>query len=388
MTLLSTRLAVVVLDATEVTVVHATDGRIVRRVSWSPDIADGLGDALRALTPAPSGVVCVVGLGLLDLAEPDLPPIDAAARRALLWRDADRYFPIEGEVAVALDERCALAVPSARYARWISACDAIAPVRAVLASPSIVARLIGDGTAVVAAGAGERGLVHAGGGRLLSVRRAPLDGRDARAQTDHATVVDSEQIARAAAAWVDAPSATQVLDATHASRFTSRQRRRWMTSLTVAATAVAFLLWSASRARESTHAALRERATALAAQAAPADAALSRLANARTEIDLLREAAGRAASPDAPLSVLAELGRVLPRDAFVQRLEWDGRGWRVDGTADNAPRLVPLLDGDTRFRDVRIVAPSQRFLDVGRPRESFAITFRMRAPSGGVNGAP
>ena len=259
MTLLSTRLAVVVLDATEVTVVHAADGRIARRVPWSPDTADGLGDALRALTPAPTGVVCVVGLGLLDLAEPDLPPIDATACRALLWRDADRYFPIEGEVAVALDERCALAVPAARYAQWISACDAVAPVRAVLASPSIVARLIGDGAAVVAAGASERGLVHATGGRLMSVRRAPLDGRDARAQSDNATVVDSEQIARAAAAWADAPSAVQVLDAAHASRFTNRRRRRWMTSLTVAATAVACLLWSADRARESAHASLSPR---------------------------------------------------------------------------------------------------------------------------------
>jgi hypothetical protein len=49
---------------------------------------------------------------------------------------------------------------------------------------------------------------------------------------------------------------------------------------------------------------------------------------------------------------------------------------------------VPLLDADSRFRDVRIAAASQRFLDAGRQRESFAISFRMKAADGGARGTP
>jgi hypothetical protein len=55
--------------------------------------------------------------------------------------------------------------------------------------------------------------------------------------------------------------------------------------------------------------------------------------------------------------------------------------WRIDGSALDAPRIVPLLDSSPAFDDVRIVAASTRFLDRGQQRESFSIAFRTRSPS-------
>lgn len=384
----SRRFTTVVLDSTEITLIPAGRSRAVEVFPWSPDAPDALGDSIRTRAPSSAGFVCVVGLGLLDIAEPDLPPLDAMSRRSLVWRDADRYFPIDGAVAASLDQRFAFAVRESLFTSWISALESIAPVRVVVAAPQVVAHLVGTGSLVVPAGADERGVLRVKDGVIQQVRRAPLESTDAPRESDGARTVHSAEIARAAAEWADAPVERQLLDAKLAAQLSGRGRRRWVRSAALLAASLVLLMWSADRARDATLSALRAEAQTRSTDAAPAERALTRLGNARTELELLRDADGRSTSPDAPLAVLAELGRVLPRDAFVQRLQWDGRGWRVDGTADNAPRLVPLLDGDARFRDVRIVAPSQRFLDVGRARESFAISFRMRATGGGANGAP
>ena len=105
-----------------------------------------------------------------------------------------------------------------------------------------------------------------------------------------------------------------------------------------------------------------------------------RLELARAELNLLAPQASASAA-----AVLARLGGVLPRDAFVQRLDWDGTVWRIDGSATNAPAIVPMLDGDSMFADVRIVAATTRFMDMGKQRESFSISFQTRQ-AGGANG--
>jgi len=42
----------------------------------------------------------------------------------------------------------------------------------------------------------------------------------------------------------------------------------------------------------------------------------------------------------------------------------------------------------TIWTDLQHLAFSQRFIDAGRQRESFAISFRMRVPAGGARGTP
>ena len=87
---------------------------VVRDVSWEPDAPEAMVEALRALVGAPSAFVVIVGLGFLEVAEPELPPLDASARQALLWRDADRYFPIAEPVAVACANGVAMALSATR----------------------------------------------------------------------------------------------------------------------------------------------------------------------------------------------------------------------------------------------------------------------------------
>jgi Tfp pilus assembly protein PilN len=244
----------------------------------------------------------------------------------------------------------------------------------------------------IAAGENERGEVRVRDGALTSVRRRP---RAALELNTGATVdgqplqtMSASDIAREGLRWSDAPADAQLLAPALAERVGRGRRRRVLGSVALLSGALALLAWSANHWRDAELATLRAQATALNERAAPALFATTRVSRAREELTVLAASERQRTAPDAPLHVLAQLSRVLPRDAFVQRLDWDGEQWRVDGTADDAPRLVPLLDADAHFRDVRIAAPSQRFRDAGRQRASFAIGFHMRASGGGTNGTP
>ncbi len=378
------------LDATMVRVVSRSGGA-AREFAWSPEAPDTMVDALRALVGAPSGIVVVVGLGLLEIAQPDLPPMPPDARRAVLWRDADRYFPIADPVAVVCVDALALAVSAGALNMWIRAIRTVGAVRAIITTPQVCAPLVGTGVCAVPAGANERGEVRVRDGRLESVRRAPAAAPDdAAADTTPKPVspVTPDVLGHAALRWIDAPLDDQLLDPGLARGIRRSRTQRWLASGVLATASLLLLLWSLDRARDTQLATLQTMTTALAERAAPAMRAESRLTRAHDEVALLALADSARFGPDAPLLVLAHLSRILPRDAFVQRLEWDGALWRVDGTADNARRLVPLLDGDAQFRDVRIASASQRFLDAGRQRESFAISFRIRPASGGAHGTP
>ncbi len=407
----------VVLD-TETACVTRSDGdRTGVVVRWSPDAPDALAEALRPLVGAPSAMVLVIGMGLLEIAQPDLPPLSFAARRALLLRDADRYFPVAEPVAVAWSHGFALAMPARLLAAVVRALSSVGPVRAVLTAPEIAMPLVVTGRLELPAGAGERGLLDVVAGTPRAMRRVltahtgvagsagaesallgashterPVD-RHTDGRRDQVVapvrVVTSAELGRDALHRVDAPLDAQLLDAALRQSMSRSRQRRWVWSGVFAAAALAALVWSAGHWRDRTLAALQSEIVQLERRAEPALGALARAERAQAEQAVLRDAAARERSPDAPLTVLAQLTRVLPRDAFVQRLEWDGAQWRVEGTADHAPALVPMLDGDAHFASVRIVAPSQRFLDMGRQRETFAMSFRMRAPSdrdGGAHG--
>jgi len=70
----------------------------------------------------------------------------------------------------------------------------------------------------------------------------------------------------------------------------------------------------------------------------------------------------------------------------MQRLEWNGSEWRIDGSANDAAVLVPLLDADAQFVGVRAAAPSTRYLENGRSRSSFSIVFQTAGDSVAVRG--
>ena len=383
------------LDANVVRVVRADDALPSVEIAWSPDDPASMVDVVRAQVGSPSAIVIVVGLGLLEIAQPDLPPMDVGARRAVLWRDGDRYFPVEEPVAVACADAFAFAVPVRQLERWVRAIRTLGPVRAIVTAPQLLARVVDTGAFTLPADLNERGVVRVRHGVLVDVRRelsntlnTTSGEANSAARDDGIQPADADAIGREALRWMDAPLDRQLLDVPHADSIRRARQRRLMASAMLAAAALVVLAWSANRWREAQLATLVASAQQLSERAAPALRAEARRSRALAETKLLADADQRSRGPDAPLPVLAHLSRVLPRDVVVQRLEWNGQQWRVDGTADNAPRLVPLLDADARFRDVRIAAASQRFLDAGRQRESFAISFRMRPASGGARGTP
>lgn len=379
-------LTVLLLDAGVMQLLSADSDEPLASAAWNPDAPTAdIARAVASLAPLARDkgpVVVVIGLGLLDVTQPDLPPLDGAAQRALLVRDADRYFPIDGAVAVSLALPFAFAVRGERYAAWVSAVESLAPVRAVTTVPECLMRSGTDGVWIVPAGTGERGVVRVEHGRLREVRRARADASPARNTViAHVGTPPLAIVARSASSMSAAPLDAMLLDPRMHARFSAARRARRLQSVAMLVVAVVVLGWAFDRWRARTLVEADRVLADLTRAAAPAQRASARVRSGMAELSMI------SAYAPAPSAVLARIGELLPRDAFVQRLEWDGTTWRIDGSANDAPALIPLLDGDTLFANVRSAAATSRFVDMGRQRESFSIAFELRAP-GGARGTP
>ncbi len=380
---------VLLLDTTRVRAfVRDANGPTVE-LPWDPASPDDVLARLRDSFGAPSASVLVLGLGFLEIARPELPPLTANARRDVLLWDSDRYFPLDGDIAVAWSNGTAFAMPSFTLDALVRAFDTLAPVRAVttIAHACLLAGL--DGTMRVDAGRDEYGQLLMAGGVLREARRV----RNAVPPNTSARTVETREIARASLSLLNTPGDHLLLNAQLAERFAGVRRKRWLSSGAVLLASLVLLAWSADARRGRELTTLRQRTGELRTAAAPAMIAQQRLVRATTERAMLTAADSMARVGAGPTTVLAHLATILPSDAFVQRLEWDGIVWRIDGSATDAARIVPLLDADAHFQDVRFVAASTRFVDGSRQRESFSIAFRTRttnvpSSAAGVRGAP
>ncbi|WP_411280583.1 PilN domain-containing protein [Gemmatimonas sp.] len=351
------------------------------RVPWHPEAPGPLVDALRAVFGAPTSLVVIVGLAFLEIAEPALPPVPNDVRVRMLQRDSDRYFALGESAAVATDGGIAFAMPSALLASWIDALSAWSPVEAVVTVGEAAAGAGHDGRWAVPAGPGATGQLTIRDGRVHEARRARGSVSDTARQL---MITDL-----AGGAWRASAGALdrQLLDASMRARRQRQRTRRWWQSAAVAAAALVLLAWSVDRWRERQLVGLQRDAQLLEVSTAGARAAQERLVRAVQEHSAIAEADRRAALPDAPPAVLARLGGLLPRDAFIQRLEWNGTEWRIDGSVNDAAALVPLLDADAQFVAVRAAAPSLRYLENGRSRSSFSIVFRTASEPAAARGA-
>jgi len=142
----------------------------------------------------------------------------------------------------------------------------------------------------------------------------------------------------------------------------------------MAALAVIAMGFAIDARRENTLRKTQAAVDSLTALATPGRAAQQRLADLDREAQLLQ----RARQSSDPLGVLAGLSALLPPDAFVDRLSWDGNEWRIDGSTDRAAAIVPGLDSASVFLDVRVLAASTRFRDGSRMRESFSVAFKLK----------
>lgn len=355
-------------------------GRTTRTVEqpWDPARPLDVVAALRAKVGALQGISIAVGLGFLEVAKLDLPPVSAAERSRIAELEPDRYFAAATReplvVTVMPDEPIAFGAPASLVASWLTAFETWAPVDRIEPSPLSVARALpreGASTHLIGAGPGETGVVQLRGGRVVSVRRT----RDASA-TSGGRPVPAYAAARGAALG-QAASVRPLAPDEWRRKSAARMRMAMVISSLAAAAAVIFATWSADRWRERTLTALRQRTAVLESRSASADSALRMLRSREAEARMLQEL--RATRAD-PLLALAAISAALPREATVLSARATGNEWQIDGTTRDASVLVPLLDRNARFDSVRFLSASSRYRDLNRSYETFSIALRVRAP--------
>ncbi|HEY0930616.1 MAG TPA: PilN domain-containing protein [Gemmatimonas sp.] len=349
-----------------------------RTVSWEPHhperVIEAVSAVLRADGGAPKSLTLLIGLAFLEAARPELPPVGDDVRQRMVAADHERFFVLVGPVAASVDGAWAFACEATLVQRWWDAFGTIAPVGAVMALPSAV-RMAGlRGTWRVPTAAGEIGTIVVSAAGIGEVRRSRA-AQETRA--DERAPLDVAACARVLGTRGAVTLANQLLDAELRSRLVRRDRsRRWRAGAMVAA-ALLFCVWAMSYRQARMITALETQRAQLEAQAGGPRAAQSRLMSALLEQRILDDASRASRTGSSPLTVLSALGRLVPPDAFVQRLEWNGERWRIDGSAADVSRLVPLLDADPAIVDVQSLAPSTRFMDGGRARSSFSLGFRV-----------
>lgn len=378
---------VVLIDGTQAFVLPPS-GR-ERAVPFASDLSqwsNAVRDAAGVTREARPSVVLVIGGAWLDVARPALPPMAADDRRRALHHQADRFFAIGEPIASTMYSELSVACPS----RWLSELRAVfeswARVVAVLALPEAAALLPINGTVVAdATTLSPEGARHAGSMALTIRDGVVRDARTTRgtpvAQNGRLPLDVAAMLARVQAHGATWSAERQLLDVAGESRLAREQRWRWWRAAGLLAAALVFTTWALDAWRERTLIAAQDAMRTATADATAALAARDRLERAARETALIGRAANGESERASPMAVLVRLGALIPSSAYVQRLEWDGQQWRIDGSATDAAALVPRLDGDGHFEGVRSLAPSTRFLDGGAQRSSFSIGFTMRRDS-------
>lgn len=332
---------------------------------------------LREVLPRGVHGVLVIGVGLLEVAEPTLPPVPPALRLPLLRRESDRFLPLASGAAVATAGSLALGMDGGLLERWMEALDPVVPLVGVVTLPQCAAWAGLEGAWRCAAAPGEVGELTVQGGALVEVRRRRESGASALPERP---ALPLATVAGVMCHGGPPPLDDQLLTPALHDRLARRRRQGWWRSSTLVACGAVVLAAGYDQHQARALARLEAREQTLLAALEPARAARARLERARLELAQLGNLAEAAGAATAPLPLLAALGELLPDDAVVDRLAWDGTTWRLDGSARDAAALVPRLAADPRLREVRSAAPSQQFTEGGVVRRSFAITLQTAEP--------
>ena len=361
-------------------------GRVAQtlEIPWEPARPLDAVNALRSKAGALQSISLTIGLGFLEVARLELPPVAAVERARIVELEPDRFFAAATRESLAVtvtpDEPIAFAASATQVTSWIDAFESWAPVDWVDAAPVSMARALGspsDATYAIEAVGDEVGLLQVARGRLASVRRT----FDKRVVADARQVPAQDAIPAAfAAALGVARSKASSNEAALAPdewrrKLYARRRTALVMSVFAAAAALVFAVWSADRWRERTVSALQGQIAEVESRGAPADTSLrilrSRESEARTIADIIASRAN-------PHSALAAISAALPREATVLSARATGNDWQIDGTTTDASKLVPLLDRNERFDSVRFLSASSRYRDANRSYETFSIALRVR----------
>ena len=351
---------------------------------WDPARPLDAVNALRAKVGALQGISLTIGLGFLEVARLELPPVSADERARIVELEPDRYFAAANReslvVTVAPDESITFAAPGSLVRSWLSAFETWAPVDWVEPAPLSLARALGsqpNATYAIEATGDEVGLLQVARGRLTSVRRT----LDKRASADARPLPSLNSIpAQFAAAFGISRSRSQTNAAALAPdewrrKLAARSRMALATNTLGAIAALVFAVWSADRWRERTLSALQTQIAEVETRGAPADTALRMLRSRESEARTITDISANRPNPHA---ALAAISAVLPREATVLSARASGNDWQIDGTTTDASILVPLLDRHERFDSVRFLSASSRYRDANRSYETFSIAFRFR----------
>lgn len=74
------------------------------------------------------------------------------------------------------------------------------------------------------------------------------------------------------------------------------------------------------------------------------------------------------------LDVLLELSLRLPESAWVRRLNFDREGLKLEGYADSAHELIPILENSAKFRDVGFLS---RIIKSGNDKDRYVIGLKL-----------
>lgn len=99
------------------------------------------------------------------------------------------------------------------------------------------------------------------------------------------------------------------------------------------------------------------------------------LARLKTEVEFIAEAKKQQGRI---LAILDELSRVVPQNAYLSQLRYRDGALEIQGNAESASNLVPLLERSPLFEKVGFNAPSTRARD---NRETFSLKAQVERPA-------
>jgi hypothetical protein len=373
------------LTGTHVRAVRRGMGGALARVetAWTPDAPDDAVAAVRAKLGTAGSVRLAISPLLLRVKEVQLPDVAPAEQWRAIALQPGRYFAETANDATSAvswhpKSHLAFATDAARVDNWVRAFGALGPV--TVTTPAPVAFQFtrpADGTYELDSAGDNIASVAISDGRLTHARvarRAP--DRDGAPLARHSVPRDVWTVAIGAASARGVDDWESLTTAESQRNLKTRRMRAVGVSAVAAGVAVIAALGALDYSRDAYEARLDRAIAAAEVAAQPGLALRRRLAGLDREAQLLRGSLG-ANDPTHTLAVLSEL---LPRSIVVTRIRMTGDEWQASGRArgGEAAAIVPALERDPRFTDVRMTSPSTRFREDAQEFESFSVAFRVR----------
>ncbi len=409
-------------------------------VSWDPEQPVEALAFLRERLGSARHVSVAIDLPLLRTKRLSLPPIPGEEKRKLLGMEPDRFFATRGGdlvFAVSGGDDLVFAVPEELAMVWREGLKEVGPLESMEPSPRAVMRAFrksGLDTAVVlldhqdgslglldihkgalrqsrrlfrgidalpealerlessdseGAGAGE-GEGDAGGSPVRTVFLHPWDDVRARElveKTGSLEVIPAPDPGGAGSEFLVAYGTLlgggdawreSFLTPEIEGRLQGRRHIRLGVATVAFVVALVFAGQSLDRSRERALSRLDTRISSLqerASRALDLQARARALGAEMTALDSIQ-----AHRPD-PLTGILRLTERLPEEAWIRSLQTTGADLEINGWARNAAALIPILENDPHFRDVRFLSGTSRTQMDGETYDLFALALRVSGPS-------